>query len=175
MAPTTPSDDVPSAAGRWGAEVEMGRLIAQQAWNTMNQDDQRHLLQRYREALRGELLMRYGLGEVTPNNRLAGSILPLREGYDSKGHLCRELSMDLVISFNRIYQTSIYCLAPEGHWVQHSDADGGGGGGVEQNSSAGIQWQPPPTSAAPGGDNAKPADPSLPEAVSGGWLPPLLN
>lgn len=133
--------------GRRAAAGEMGRLIGREAWEQMKEKEQHHILDTYRETLRGKLLLRYGLDRATMGPKTYGYMISRREGRDASHRYCRELEVDIVRDLVRHYGRSYSCQWDSGEWLPQSSTQ--------------IRWDEGPRSnPAPGNPNP------------GDWLPP---
>jgi surface antigen len=148
---------------RGGRSGDLRNEAAKEASREMGRDvvrrmDDRHksrMLNRYREALRGELLYKYALanqGDRQP--RMYGYVMATREGRDSSQNYCREIEMDLIYDNQRHFERSVSCLFADG------------------------QWHPTPANEvdfSQSGGSPRPPRPPTPGDGRGGWLPPPQN
>lgn len=147
------------------AEREAGRIVAQQAMAKMQQQDRNAVLNKYRDALRGELLKKYAFDSMFGPKKMYGYVIATREGHDRAGNYCRELEMDIIYNLERHFERNISCFYQDKMWHPTAESD------VNFKSS---DARPNPGNPSVGnGTSPTSPFPTNPSPVKGGWLPPF--
>lgn len=138
----------PKDAAERAAAQEMGRS----AVKNMHERDRESVLQKFRDTLRGALLVKYALRGSSSRNTMSGYVMATREGRDKDNNYCREVEIDLIYNKQRHYERSTSCLHADGQWFLTPASE-------VRFSSVGANPQPP----------------RIPLPGNGDWLPPVRN